>query len=428
MQLLSELAEQRLASFRHHCLSTGDEGARAWWFTDGPSTPAVLGHQTFGTAHSSLRIHLLDPYHGRAPTLINLTTLRDGPNVQISLVPFVIFDSNVISYVNAYLNGREEHIERRGVTEEFLRFVFERGLDPSPVFYFMESLARADSSRWRERAAGFAGTLFDVQTLDRELFLNEGRLASSLSARRQQMGFQKTSDSTELMEKYLDSLSPDTVLAEVEKIDLTYAALMKATLLRVDSGTSLPDRFVELGDFMATRLGAVLGLEGFAGVLHWVAPERFARLLTPLQTGARADRLFSKLRSTAWDIYLGRLPEQFGRFIPNSDPGEAEAVCNLYYVATGEDSLADLLRHRSIELLIQHSNCLESSVLVGHRPGILADLLDAPEMEELSARSAEWERNIMKSAHLRTPIGGADLEKVIVELQAAITAICEDAL
>lgn len=302
------------------------------------------------------------------------------------------------------------------VVRDFLRFLFERDLDPSPVFYLMESMARAEPSRWRERAAAFAAAIADLQTLDRDLFLNQNRLASSLQARRNLLSFHGVEDSPGLIEKYTSALSPQVVAGEEAQITRTYAALLKAMLLRLDR-SDLPTRLEALGAFMAERLGSVLGIERFAAILHWAAPERFARMLTPIQRGAKAVRALERARSTAWDIYLGRLPEQLGKFIPLVEADEAEATCNLYYLATGEKALAVLLGHRSIELLIQHPDAAASSIVVGHRSGVLEELLTEEEMIELSDRSMEWEMQAERTAHLRKPVGPVALEEIASELE-----------
>lgn len=422
---LAEIIEERLAVFKAHCLSHPDDGASAWLFTDGPPSPAVQGHVIFAHSESPGNLHLLDLYHGRTPTLINSRTLTVGPDVQIALRLFVILDSNALSYVRQFLDGRLLDPMSQ-VVRAFLRFTLERGLDPSPVFYLMESLARAEPSRWRERAGAFAAAIADLQTLDRDLFLNENCLASSLQARRNHLSSHGVEDSRELVTKYTSSLSPQVVAGEETQITRTYAALLKAMLLRAGR-SDLPTRLEALGTFMAARLGAVLGIERFAAVLHWAAPQRFARLLTPIQRGANAVRALERARSTAWDIYLGRLPEQLGKFLPKVEADDAEATCNLYYLATGDDALAALLGHRSIELLIQHADSTTSSIVVGHRSGILEDLLTADEMTDLSDRSRQWEERIKLTAHSRSPVGRVELDEVVSELESDITRVCLEA-
>lgn len=420
---LTELIQERINAFKTHCLSHPSDGARAWLFTDGPPSPTVQGHLLFDHAESPVRLHLLDLYHGRTPTLISSHTLSVDPNVQIALRLFVILDSNALSYVSRFLDGRLSG-PINDVVHDFLRFILEHGLDPSPVFYLMESIARAEPSRWRESARAFAAAIAGLQTLDRELFLTQGRLASSIQARRNHHSVHRVADAGELIDKYTSSLSPGVVAGEEVQITRTYAALLKAMLLRTD-GPDLSTRLEELGTFMTERLGAVLGIERFAAILHWAAPERFARLLTPIQLGASAERALEKARSTAWDIYLGRLPEQLGKFVPLVETNDAEATCNLYYLATGDDALATLLSHRSIELLIQHIDSTESSIVVGHQAGVLEGLLSPDQMTDLSDRSLEWEKRAKSTADLRSPVGRGELEEIVSELERAVVLACK---
>lgn len=417
-QFLGDTLQERLQSFSSRVLSEHDQDARAWWFTDGPASPAVQGHQVFGRVGGPLRVHLLDLYHGRAPTLVNYTTLCVDPDVQIAFRLFVVLDSNAVSYIRSFFDGQLNG-DRREAVREFLDFTLGRGIDPSPVFYLMESIARGDPSRWKEHAAALATAVLDLQTLDSQLFIEEDRLASSLDARSRQLAFHQAEDSGKLVTQYVSTIDRDVVAGEEAQIMRTYAALLKTMLLRSAPG-DLGDRLAQLGQFMADRLGAVLGVERFAAILHWAAPERFSRLITPLQKGARADRALVKARSTAWDIYLGRLPEQLGRFIRLHEDQDAEATCNLYYIATGEDALAELIGHRSIELLVQRPDARESSIVVGHRAGVLEELLRPEELAVLSDKSLEWERRISGTAHLRNPVSGAELERVVSELEEEV--------
>lgn len=416
---LRSLVQKKLAAFVERCLEEGDDRTRAWVFTEGSPSPAIQGHVTFGGSESPFQIFLLDLYHGRSPTLYNLTTLRAGPDVQIGLRLFLILDSNVTSYLSAFFAGRSQGPNDE-VLRKFLQFTLEHDLDLSPVFYFMESLARAESSRWSERASAFAATILDLQTLDRKLYLDDGFLASSLSARKRQLAFHGAVDSQQLASQYATSITPDVVAGEEAQITRTYAALLKAMLLAQDPADGLSERLGLLGSFMAEQLGAVLGIERFTALLHWTAPERFARLLTPLQPGARSDRALEKARSTAWDIYLGRLPEQLGKFPPLRESPDAEATCNLYYIATAERALAELLGHRSIEMLVQSEESTKSSVVVAHRSGVLDQLLKRDELGKLSDNSIEWERRIEQTSHLRQPVSGSELHAVVAELEQGV--------
>ncbi|HEU4561097.1 MAG TPA: hypothetical protein VFS20_24815, partial [Longimicrobium sp.] len=140
--------------------------------------------------------------------------------------------------------------------------------------------------------------------------------------------------------------------------------------------------------------------------------------------GARTDKVLSKAQSTAWDIYLGRLPEQLGRFLPLKESEEAEGTCNLFYIATAENALAKFLGHRTIELLVQHVDYERSSIVVGHHAGMLESLLSPQQLSEISDASLEWEKRARETAHLRRPVTGADLEHVIAELENEVRTIC----
>ncbi len=415
--------DYKLEEFARYCLSSGDSSARAWVFSDGPPFPLSDGTRSFSAPDSKLSIHLVDQYHGRTPHLVNLNTLTRGPDVQIGFRPFVVLDSNVVSYVDRFFRGKLEP-EPSEAVRRFVSFLFDNNVDPTPVFYYIESLSKTDRERWRGFASLFAETHLALQTLDRDLFRETGRLASSLERRETQVRFHGAEDASHLIGSYLDSISPDNARTESGSVSLSYAALLKVALMRVAGPRSLADRFNELGDYMASHLGAVLGMERFAAVLHWAAPERFAKMIPPLQKGMSATKFFGKLGSTAWDLYLGRMPEQLGRFVSPASSDGAEAVCDLYYVATGEDALAELIRHRTIELLVQHADSKASSKVVGQLSTPFEDHMSPDELADFARRTGEHDRLLMATASQRTSLSGPALDDLVSDLESQVVAAC----
>ncbi len=420
--------DSELDEFAHYCLSSGDRRARAWVFSGGPPLPLSHGSRSFSAPGSKLSIHFIDHYHGRTPSLVNLVTLTEGPDVQIGFRPFVILDSNVISYIDQYFRGQLD-VGQRETMRHFLSFILDNNIDPTPVFYYIESLSKTDQERWRGFASLFAETHLALQTLDRDLFREEGRLASSLERRETQVRFHDAADTSHLIDSYLDSISPDNAQTESSSVSLSYAALLKIALMRVSGPQPIAERFNELGDYMASHLGAVLGMERIAAVLHWAAPEQFAKMIPPLQKGLNSKKFFGKLKPTAWDLYLGRMPEQLGRFVSSSGSdgrgsGEAAAVCDLYYVATGEDSLAELIRYRSIELLVQHADPKRSSKIVGHLSTPFQDHMSPDELADFARRTGEHDQHLMATAHQRTSLSGLALNDLISDLESQVVAVC----
>jgi hypothetical protein len=419
--MLEQVIKERLREFEQRVVRTSDQRACAWLFTGGPPLPAEHGTRVFSADNSPIRVHFLDLYHGRHPTLCNLATLKYGHQPRFALKRIAVLDSNAASYARDFLTGRMPNPAARETIAALIKFIIREGIDVSAVFYLLESLARSDSERWRVHALGFAEAVADIQTLDRDLFLNKGLLAGSLAARAAHLAFHGVQDSAALTAKYADAVPLAVVHTEADKLDLSYAALLKISLLRSGS-TGISDRLIKLGTFMASELGAVLGFERYIALAHWAAPERYASLITPMQRGVRVDKLLAKLRSTAWDIYLGRLPEQLGRFLVSSRPDDADAALNLYYVVTAEDALAEIVGERSIELLVQYSDSVESKLVVGHRSKVIEKLLPAADVAEVARTVALWDAEVSRTAHLRERLARPKLQALITQLEAEVAA------
>lgn len=415
--------DAKLAEFRNYCLLSGDRVSRAWRFADGPSSPALQESKVFSAPDSRMRIYLIDQYDGRMPALTNYTTLTEGPNVQLGLRPLVILDSNAISYIDGYVKGKLEP-EVRATIREFISFLLVKHIDPSPVFYFIESLAKSNTSRWHDYASSFAQAHYTLQTLDRELFLKEGVLASSLALRASQNNYHGARDSGQLVESYVGSIRSDDAVVEAEKVSLSYAALLKIALMRLDPMTSLTDFYISLGEYMADQLGAVLGMERIVALFHWSDPGRFAKMIPPLQRGVSSDKFFRKVGSTAWDLRLGRYPEKLGEHIPKRGSTDAEAVFELYYIATAEDGLAQLLSQRAILLLIQHADSSRSSSVIGQKGNTFADIMDPEELETFLRNTGDQNQSFQQTAHMRIPLSGTDLDTLIDNLEDQVRTVC----
>lgn len=416
--------EAKLAAFRDYCLSSGDQVSRAWLFTDGAASPFLRGSTTFSAPNSPLRIHLIDQYHGRRPTLSNYATLAEGSKVPVEFRPLVILDSNTISYINQYVQDKLEPAVKDTVYE-FMSCLVRHEIDPSPVFYLAESQSKADPSRWREFALPFVQAQYTLQTLDRDLFLRRGMLASSMSRRAKQLEFHGVNDSKELIESYVDSLSREDALVEAENVRPSYAALLRIALMRLEPMPSLAESYIGLGEYMNNELGAILGAERIVALFHWADPERFARMIPPLQKGMSSAKFFRKVGSTAWDLRLCRFPEKLGEHIPKPKNEGAEVAFEQYYVATAEDGLARLVEQRSIELLIQFADHDQSSGVVALRHGAFDDIMTPEEIEEFLRRTGDHDRMLQQTAHTRAPLAGGDLDNLIEKLEAQVVEVCE---
>ena len=276
----------RLESFRQECLADDSHQGRAWHFTDGPRSPAQVGSRVFEVPGQSPRIHIIDQYHGRTPTLINRTTLTRGPHVQIGLKQYLLLDSNAVTYLDEFFSGRGDQTMRT-VVGRFLKYAISGSFEFSAVFYLIESLVRADPDRWLPYAKQLMSTVYSLQTVDRQLFLQTGVLASSLQARADVLAVHGVAAADDLIQSYISAIGRETALKEADAVDVSYAALLKIGLLGA-SRQPVEAKIDAFADFLVNRLGTVLGLERFLAMLHWSAPERYARLIPPF--GARNER------------------------------------------------------------------------------------------------------------------------------------------
>lgn len=421
---LINTVQNRVNQFKRYCLTSGDQESRAWIFSEGPPSRVIQGTRSFGSMDSPFNIHLIDLYHGRTPTLVNHTTLKKGPDVQIGLKPLIMLDSNAISYIDRFLAGNTSNVENQ-VIADFIKFAKSRGMDFSPVFYSIESLSRSDQASWYDYALSFSETHLNLQVLDLELLLEKGRLASSIKAKDAEVKFHDASGVDDLLEKYTHSVDRRTALSESVKVKKSYACLLKAAVLR-RSKNNIEGKYKKLTEFMINKIGQVLGLERTFALLHWLAPEHYSALLPVLQKGVNLERFFSKVSSTAWDFYLGRLPENIGRFASElADHEGSEATCNLIYIATAEERLAEVLSQRSIELLIQHPDQSKSDRLVGQRMNLLKEHCESEaQFRQLFDFVNGYELDLQESRREGISVSQSHVSAIVDSLESEVKGIC----
>ncbi|WP_155988715.1 hypothetical protein [Thioalkalivibrio sp. ALE17] len=315
----------------------------------------LTGTRQFG---ESLPLYLVDQFEGKRPVLLNDEFLSNG-EITFGMYPSALLDSNILDAIDKRVSGK-------GVSdglEGFLRFVTEKGWDFSPMFYYMEHLAKSSQGDFLPNAIRRTEALLRLHSMNEDHFFATGEVIPNPEAVAHYTSEAGAKTLREVAEQRVTSFANDyerQALAGI--IEATQIALIKMVLLhKFEQPKASPaKKHEEFIRFLREDLGIMLAREAHLA-LHYFC-DRTGKLLG-IQANTSVKKALGTVRSTAWDMFLLRFPEMLF--------SETPAELCIAYVATHEKRLQELARLFTIERI--HSN--SSS---GFAPQVSYDLSSIP--------------------------------------------------
>ena len=297
----------------------------------------LAGTQEFGQVDPA---YLIDQYTGKRPAIINTEFLSKGC-LDLRLYPSALLDSNVVDALDKrVIKGASSD----GI-ELFLRFVTEKGWDFSPMFYYLEHYAKSPSATFVPNAIRRTESILTLHSMDEEHFLRTGEIKSNDAAVDFYMQSEGVSSISEVAESRVDSfVRKHDKRALNNVIGASQIAIIKMVLIEKAEmpRSSIADKAAEMERFMRDDLGVILAREAHFA-LHYFCG--LAGRMLGIQANTSFQKALRTVKSTAWDLYLLRMPE-----ILFCD-GESEIP--VAYVTTHEKRLQELARLFTIERIVR---------------------------------------------------------------------------
>ncbi len=261
---------------------------------------------------------------------------------QYALSHTVLFDSNIYSRIVRFVERPEllSAAEERGV-RTLLETLIVRKYDYQLMPYMIESFAKKVNEFTYDYARRGTRAILSLHMMDKEHFLATGSVRpdpGALSAYEVRFG---TTD--------LDSIVTDQLQGYVNPpptpipVTIFTIVLLKMVLIRrcLIPTRSFDAQWSAFDDFFFSRLGIYSGqartmaLFYFSGKLdHWIKT----------QQNSDPEQALDLLTNSAWDLYLGSLPQHVLAHSPESEP----VLCHF---CTREAELAELLSASLIQAL-----------------------------------------------------------------------------
>lgn len=305
-----------------------------WDVTGSPYPSEFLRESVqFGTSNP---IFLVDQFEGKRPAIINRKFLEQG-SIQFGMYPSALLDSNVLDQLDKFV--QKGHSTDGFI--EFLRFLAKRGWDSSPMFYYLEHFSKSSLDDFRKNAVRRTESLLKIHSMNDSYFLETGKLIPNEEAVEHYLSSSSAKSLKEVAEKRIDHFiqryNKAELLVMIEAIEI---ALIKMVLIRKSElkGASPVEQYREFQRFLKNDLGMLLGREAHLAVHYFC--DKAGRLLG-IQSNTPKEKAKSIIKSTAWDIYLLRMPEVMF--------SEATSEVCISFVATQEKQLQALAQLFSIE-------------------------------------------------------------------------------
>lgn len=275
-----------------------DPTARFWDFS-APELAYQKRDSDFGT--EDFKISTIDPFGGRVPAVISKETLLG--NNPPALVPTVILDSNVMAYLHQFVTARESQDEKqRKAVIQLLDYLLHTKFDYNPSFYYLESFSKSAESS--QKIIEYTKSILSLHMMDelhflqkREIRVNEvtlGKYAEKFD----------TYDIDEMAKRQCEILQKMHVPGTDWKV--LYLILLKAALIHRTFQGDFEAKLRKLYEFVYEIFGVLFSRE--LGVASFYFSGELDKFI-PLQKNANAENTIKRMKSTAWDMYLLRLPE-----------------------------------------------------------------------------------------------------------------------
>jgi len=306
-----------------------------WIISDSPySSPFLSGSKEFGTINPCF---LIDQYSGKRPAIINKKFLKCR-QIEFPICPSALLDSNLVDQVYAIANGGKA----KDGFKYLLEFLTEKCWDFSLCFYYVEHFCKAKNhEEFVENAIKRTHALLTIHSMNELEFLHSGKILPNPEAVENYLNLSGAHDLNEVasqrVEEFSSNFSKRYILDLIEAIEI---ALIKMFLLRrVEMTKATPlkqhEAFVA---FLKRDLGITLARESHLA-LHYFYDQ--AGRLFGIQPNTPINKALATINSTAWDMYLLRMPE----LLFSSQPPDLF----LSFIATEEKQLGHLAKLFSVE-------------------------------------------------------------------------------
>ncbi|MDG6882668.1 Uncharacterised protein [Phocoenobacter uteri] len=282
------------------------------------SSKILLESKIFGDS-----IYLLDHYSGREPFLYN-----GKKSNNFAMTPHALLDSNMVSELYLFIENNKK--SGKNDFRDFLYFITKNRWNVSLHFYYLESFCKSDLDTFRKYAIRDTKAWLELMLMDEEYFLKTSIVKRTNNSQQIDHYLQNKSldeQATEQVSQFIDMYCQFKNDLEIIQILLIKMILIK----NFEMKDKKIEKQLEYFDFfMQEQFGKVLGRELCLAYQYFTNK---AGKFLGIQKGTKYENAVKNIISTAWDIFLLRIPELFLK-----EP-DTDKIFDLQYIVTKEKRL-----------------------------------------------------------------------------------------
>jgi hypothetical protein len=406
-------------------LSTEDYESKIWDFPEkNNASEFLVGDQHFRSSGDSWWITLVDSYKGRKPFLWNREFFLKE-SLPIYMIPTLLLDSQIVNELHKYvMHYSTLEKSKRSNIRKFLTFFHTTNYDISPLFYSFEALEKSDPKKREGYIRDRIRTIFLLQTMDVDKFRETGEVSANPSSELKQLEYHKARSLEDYINNNVQILLDAHNNSKIDFIpNISYACLVKMAIVHKQN-TNIKNKSSTMQGFFEKTIGLWAGPERCLSIHYFANPKKYQRFVPPLQSGMNIGNFKRKLRSSAWDMLLMRLPYMLnGSGAPHLSDDDTRFSLN--YVCTAEHAVRDVMQSLTIETILElrkelgGRNILQS---VDFRE--VESVIGKESMTAIISEDLDFITNRMEKLEEKVPISQEVLAEITYELEEQAEFMC----
>jgi len=319
--------------YREYFDITKDKEAHFFVISNSPY-PAAIYSESVMFGEGKHKVCIIDQFDGKRPILLNYEYLVERKNIDLEFMHSIILDSHLVTGLHEYLirkdGGKPLRADVHSAIEKFLEHVSNIKCDYNPIFYMTENFYNVDEDIFIEKVSPVLSSILKLHCMDEREFINSKRVLIRQRDKEHYFNLHQGDSFEECALNWVTEFSSSHEKKFYDmQVELTYACLLKMTLINYRHKKQVNRKNDEFKEFLFKELGALLAWElnlathyfsGFTG-----------KLINP-DPNMSVEKAKKNLWSTAWDVLLLKIPQMLlnANYLPE---------VTLAYVATSEEKL-----------------------------------------------------------------------------------------
>jgi hypothetical protein len=406
-------------------LSTEDYKSKIWDFPEkNNASEFLVGNKHFRSSGDSWWITLVDSYKGRKPFLWNREFFLKG-FVPIYMIPTLLLDSQIVNELHKYvMHYSTLEKSKRSNIQKFLTFFQATNYDISSFFYCLEALEKSDPEKREGYIRDRIRTIFSLQTMDVDKFRETGEVSANPSSELKQLEYHKARSLEDYINNNVQILLDEYDNSEIGFIpNVSYACLVKMAIVHKQNANMMTKNST-MREFFEKTIGLLAGPERCLSIYYFANPKKYQRFVPPLQSGMNISNFKRKLRSSAWDMLLVRLPYMLnGSGAPHLSDDDTRFSLN--YVCTAEHAIRDVMQSLTIETILELRKELGGRTILQSTDFTEVENLIGKElMAAMISGDLDFMTNRMKKLEEKVPVSQEVLAEITYELEEQAEFMC----